>query len=108
MAPSKKATIAHLARGENAYVGKLEMQGGGAVPEHRDATEEYIYVLSGSGTVNIDGTAYDTGPGSTIYMPANALVSFENGPEDLVAIQVFAGPEPAAKYDAWGHDPLTQ
>ena len=41
------------------------------------------------------------GPGSTIYMPANALVSYQNGDAPLVAIQVFAGPAPAAKYDAW-------
>jgi hypothetical protein len=38
-------------------------------------------------------------------MPPGALVSFENGPETLVAIQVFAGPEPAAKYDAWEQVP---
>jgi len=39
--------------------------------------------------------------GTTIYMPPDALVSFANGPHRLVALQVFAGPEPAAKYDAW-------
>jgi hypothetical protein len=34
-------------------------------------------------------------------MPPNAEVEFRNGDAQLVAIQVFAGPEPAAKYDAW-------
>ena len=33
--------------------------GGAAVPEHRDATEEYIYVLEGSGRMVIDGKTYD-------------------------------------------------
>lgn len=90
-----------LARGEQAFLGKLEMAPGGEVPEHRDATEEYIHILEGGGTFSIDDRTYSVGPGSTIYMPANAKVSFKNGETKLVAIQVFAGPGPAAKYDAW-------
>jgi quercetin dioxygenase-like cupin family protein len=101
VAPPGTATITHLARGLNAYVGKLEMDGGGAVPEHRDATEEFIHVLSGGGTITIDGTSHLIEAGTTIYMPAEALVSYENGPEPMTAIQVFAGPAPAAKYDGW-------
>jgi quercetin dioxygenase-like cupin family protein len=90
-----------LARGEQAFLGKLEMAAGGEVPEHRDATEEYIHILEGGGTFSIDDRTHAVGPGATIYMPANAKVSFKNGPTKLVAIQVFAGPGPAAKYDAW-------
>lgn len=100
-APSGKAKILKFATGQNAFLGKLEMEPGGQVPAHRDATEEYIYILEGSGVMTIDGKAYDVGPNTAIYMPANAEVSFEGGPEKLVALQVFAGPEPAAKYDAW-------
>ncbi|WAS93252.1 cupin domain-containing protein [Nannocystis punicea] len=99
------AQIWALARGRNAFVGKLEMAPGGKVPEHRDPTEEYIHILSGAGKFTIDGQSHEVGPGTTIYMPPGALVSFENGPETLVAIQVFAGPEPAAKYDAWEQVP---
>ncbi len=98
---SKKAKITFLARGDNAFVGKLELDAGGKVPVHRDATEEYIHVLEGSGTISIDGVEHALKPGSTVYMPANAEVHYTNGPEKLVAIQVFAGPEPAAKYDGW-------
>jgi quercetin dioxygenase-like cupin family protein len=100
-APSGKARVAFLARGDNAFIGRLEMDGGGAVPEHRDATEEYIHVLEGGGTITIDGTEHALTVGSTVYMPANALVSFANGADKMVAIQVFAGPGPAAKYDNW-------
>lgn len=100
-APNGKAQIVKLATGKNAFLGKLTMEGGGKVPVHRDATEEYIYVLEGSGTMFIDGKSYDVAPNTAIYMPANAEVSFEGGPDKLVAIQVFAGPEPSAKYDAW-------
>lgn len=90
-----------LARGQHAFVGKLEMAPGGEVPEHRDPTEEYIHILEGGGTFMIDDQVHAVGPGSTIYMPADAKVSFKNGDARLVAIQVFAGPEPAAKYEAW-------
>lgn len=100
-APGGGARVMFLARGENAFVARLEMPGGGVVPEHRDTTEEYIHVLSGSGTITIDDRDYGLEAGSTVYMPANAKVSYENGPKPLVALQVFAGPEPAAKYDAW-------
>jgi quercetin dioxygenase-like cupin family protein len=64
-------------------------------------TEEYIHVLRGTGTITIDGIQHEIAPGTTIYMPANARVSFDNGDEPMTAIQVFAGPAPADKYDAW-------
>ncbi|MCP4809854.1 MAG: cupin domain-containing protein [Proteobacteria bacterium] len=99
--PPRTASITLLAQGENAFVGKLTLAPGGAVPVHRDATEEYIHVLSGSGTITIDGVEHALSAGHTVYMPAEAEVSYANGDEELVAIQVFAGPEPAAKYDDW-------
>lgn len=101
IAPSGKARITLLARGHNAFLGKLEMDGGGRVPEHRDPTEEFLYVLEGAGTLMIDDVRYEVGPGTSIYMPAEAKVSYENGGAPLVAVQVFADPSPASKYDAW-------
>ena len=100
-APNGKAWVTILARGQNAFVGRLEMEAGASVPEHRDATEEYIHVLEGSGTMVIEGREHAVEAGTTIYMPADALVEFRNGPSRLVAVQVFAGPAPASKYDAW-------
>ncbi|NVB38845.1 cupin domain-containing protein [Pseudenhygromyxa sp. WMMC2535] len=99
--PSGAATVTHLARGQNAYLGLLRMAGGAEVPLHRDPTEEFIHVLEGEGIVTIDGAEYPVSPGTTIYMPANAEVGFRGGPEALVALQVFAGPGPADKYEAW-------
>lgn len=99
--PNGKAEVTLLARGANAFVGRLELAAGAAVPEHQDPTEEYIHVLSGRATMVMDGVRYDIAPGTTIYMPAFATVSVQNGEEKLVAIQVFAGPSPADKYDGW-------
>ena len=100
-APHGQAHITELAAGTQAWVGILEIAPGVAVPEHRDPTEETIHVLSGSGRVTIDGVASDVGTGDTIFMPANARVSYTNGPEPLRAVQVFAGPAPASKYATW-------
>jgi quercetin dioxygenase-like cupin family protein len=96
-----KAQISMLARGNNAFVGKLEMKANGKVPEHRDATEEYIHVLAGGGTIYIEDKPSTLRAGSTVFMPANAKVRFDNGPTPLVALQIFAGPAPAAKYNKW-------
>lgn len=101
VAPNGKATVTHLAMGDNAYLGLLRMDGGGAVPVHRDETEEYIHVLEGGGVITIDGQQHEVGAGATIYMPAGAEVSYQNGDAEMVAIQVFAGPGPSAKYSKW-------
>ena len=99
--PSGKASIRLLAEGENAFIGLLRMDGGGKVPEHRDQSEEYIHVLKGSGTIFIDDTPQKIKPGTTIFMPKNAKVRYENGPDEMMAIQVFADPGSATKYQAW-------
>lgn len=96
-----KARVTPLAEGSNAWIGRLEIAPGAAVPEHRDPTEEYIHVLSGSGTMWIDDKKHEVGPGSTVFMPAKAKVRFTNGKTSMTALQVFAGPAPAAKYSAW-------
>jgi len=96
-----KAEIALLARGERAFVGRLTMAAGGAVAEHQDPTEEYIHVLSGGGPLRIDGATYEISAGGTAFMPAGATVSYQNGDQELVALQVFAGPESADKYQKW-------
>ncbi|MEC7521032.1 MAG: cupin domain-containing protein [Myxococcota bacterium] len=100
-APPGTATVAILAQGRNAFVARLEMEPGAAVPEHADADEEYIVVLEGRGVITIDGVETEIGPGSTVFMPAGATVSYRNGDAPMVALQVFAGPASAAKYERW-------
>ena len=101
-----KARVLPLASGRKAWLGILELDGGVAVPEHADATEEFIHVLEGRGTITVDGTRRAVGPGDTVYMPAGATVSYQNGETPLKAVQVFAGPEPASKYATW--TPMTE
>ncbi len=48
--------------------------------------------------------AWQTASGSRMK-PAGATVSFKNGDQPLEALQMFAGPESADKYAAWGAKP---
>ena len=87
---------------QNAFFGVLELAPGATVPVHRDPTEEYIYILSGTGQMTIDGVKRRVGPGTGVFMPANAQVSFvadDDGP--VRAVQFFAGQGPESKYEAW-------
>lgn len=105
-APNGKATARLYATGQQAFVGTLTMDAGAAVPQHQDPTEEFIYVVSGSGEITIDGVTTAVGPKSVIYMPAGATVSYKNGDQPLEAVQIFADPGPEAKYDKWSPDPI--
>lgn len=96
-----KARIKKLALGQNAFIGEFTIMPGAKVPVHRDPTEEYLYVLSGGGTMTLDGKNHTVKPGDVIYMPAGAEVSFVNGTAVTKVMQVFAGPGPAKKYDSW-------
>ena len=95
MAPSGKAHVQRFAQGENAFFGKLWLEANARVPEHQDATEEYLYILAGSGTIHINGPPIPSVK-HAIYMPAGATVSFEMG-MPLEAIQVLC-PHPPAVY----------
>lgn len=101
VAPSGKASVTEWARGEKAWLGLLTLDAGAAVPEHHDLTEEYIHVLEGTGTLTMDGVDHQLAPGTSVVMPAGATVRYQNGPQKLVAVQVFAGPESADKYAGW-------
>lgn len=90
-----------LARGQNAYVGKLVLQAQAQVPPRRSSTEEYLYIIDGSSVMTVNGQSYIIGPNMAVYIPAGGEVSFIVGSEPLVAVQVFAGPEPAGIYNDW-------
>ena len=100
-APNDLGQVAMLLQGENAFVAQLQLSPLAEIPPHRDETEEYIVIIEGGGTLLVDGRSFQLRPGSAVLMPANSEVSYANGPETLVAIQVFAGPAPAKKYETW-------
>ena len=103
-----KAKIEILSKGKAAFLGRLTIAPGVHIPEHRDETEEYLYFLQGGGELYIEGKKILVTAGDAVYMPAKALVSYQNGSVETVVVQVFAGPSPAKKYDRWKSLPTTK
>jgi len=100
-APNGEAQATLYAEGEHAFLGKLRVEAGATIPEHQDSSEEYLYVLEGTGTLTIDGTDYELEPHTGVYVPADSTVKFENGDRNLVAVQMFAPADSANKYSDW-------
>ena len=104
-APSGKAQIVVYSHTDSAFIGRLTLAPSAQVPEHQDATEEVVVVLKGRGVITVDGESTSIGPGDVVTMPPGATVSFVNGLEPMEVLQVFAGPAPAVKYQAWSKAP---
>lgn len=97
-----------LTQGQNAYMGKLVIEPNAQVPERRHGAEEYLYVIEGSSVISINGQSYILGPRMAVYIPADASVSYVNGNERFLAVQVYAGPGPAEAYNTWQTHDSTQ
>jgi quercetin dioxygenase-like cupin family protein len=69
-----------------------EIEPGGRLGWHTDATEETQYILSGTGTLFLEGGAkYPLGPGSVFVVPTNVRHDLANsGKETLRAVAFFA------------------
>jgi len=113
LAPTRQAPEGNVqatlyAEGENAFLGKLRVRGGETIPEHRDESEEYLYVLKGEGTLTVDGTEYDLKPHTGVYLPSGSKVKFENGDRTFEAVQMLAPPNSANAYSDWetGQQPM--
>ncbi len=75
----------------------LELEPGTSERIDVGAVEETLFVLAGSGTVTVDGTAHELEPESGLYLPPGSAFELHNpGPETLrvVAVRV-PDPEPA-------------
>jgi mannose-6-phosphate isomerase-like protein (cupin superfamily) len=51
---------------------------GGSLPRHRHAQAECYHIISGNGSVIIDGKEHAVGAGSVIYIPGHAEHSVRN------------------------------
>lgn len=101
VSPSGAARMTPLLRGEDAFVGLLQLDPGAVIPENRDPSGEYVWILEGEGTLTVAGVAHAVTAGSAAYLPAEVPAGFVAGPAPVRVLQVFADPGPAAKYDGW-------
>lgn len=68
-----------------------EIEPGGSLGWHTDATEESQYIISGHGTLQMDDGEQPVGPGSVFVLPANVRHNLANtGTETLRAVAFFA------------------
>ena len=72
-------------------VGVVRLQRGESLEPHRHAQPETYYVLSGRGTVTIEGVVYNVDPGRLLFIPGNAEHQINNvDEEDLMILYAFA------------------
>jgi quercetin dioxygenase-like cupin family protein len=79
-----------------------EIEPGGRLGWHTDATEETQYIVSGSGLLHLeDGTTEPVGPGSVFVLPTPLRHDLENtGSETLRAVAFFAAAMFTQTFDA--------
>lgn len=63
--------------------------------EHKHTVEHCWYILSGRGTVYLDGKSFSIEPKMAIYVPANMLHKLDVEPdEDITYVVIYAPPGP--------------
>ena len=69
-----------------------EIEPGGHLGWHTDATEETQYIIAGTGELSVgDGSTYQVGPGSVFVLPTDVRHDLSNtGKETLRAVAFFA------------------
>jgi len=68
-----------------------EIEPGGHLGWHTDATEETQYIISGMGKLHVEGAEYPVRPGSVFVLPTNVRHDLANtGKEPLRAVAFFA------------------
>lgn len=60
----------------------IEVAPGGHTPFHAHPFEHENFVLSGTGRLRIEEKRHDVGPGSFMFVPADARHNFENTGQD--------------------------
>jgi quercetin dioxygenase-like cupin family protein len=68
-----------------------EIEPGGHLGWHTDATEETQYIIAGTGELKMEDGIYPVGPGSVFVLPTNVRHNLANvGSERLRAVAFFA------------------
>ncbi len=69
-----------------------EIEPGGRLGRHTDATEETQYIIAGTGELRMeDGSVYPVGPGSVFVLPTGVHHDLANiGKDTLRAVAFFA------------------
>ena len=80
-----------LGDASNTLMGVVRVRKGEVLRPHRHSEPETYFVLSGKGLVGLDGETIAVTPGTTLYIPGDALHSIDNPhDEELLILYTFA------------------
>ena len=79
----------------------FEVEPGGHLGWHTDATEETQYIIAGTGELRTDEGSFPVGPGSVFVLPTNVRHDLANtGTETMRAVAFFAAAMFTQRFDA--------
>ena len=64
-------------------------------PDNRhDESDQWVFVLSGTGTAIVDGAEYELSPGTLLLIEAGEAHELRSAPnEELATVNIYAPPE---------------
>ena len=71
--PAYSTANGSLVSGERIMVGLMQMPKGTGARPHSHPNEQWIYVLEGTVDAEVEGVRSKAGPGTLVYVPANAV-----------------------------------
>lgn len=74
-------------------MGVYKLPAGGVDPQQPHTEDEAYTIVSGRGSIEIEGQTYAVKPGDVIFVEANARHKFKDIEEDLVIVVFFAPAE---------------
>jgi quercetin dioxygenase-like cupin family protein len=87
---------------ENLGFGWISFEPGSDAGPHTREVEEFLYILSGTATIEADGESYVLEEGDSIYLPAGLEHRHVNeGDEVLEQLYFFAPPGPIDGVREW-------
>ena len=86
-----------IARSERSQAAEMALPPGGSTggPDNRHAdSDQWVLVMSGSGTAIVDGAEYELSPGTLLLIEAGEAHELRSAPEEqLATLNIYAPPE---------------
>ena len=99
----KTAEVQMLFSDPKFYLGRLRFSPGGGVAEHNHAASlEVVYILAGTGEIELAGKKSTVKAGDVIQIPVGMNHAFRNSGSQVVdIIQVYTPPGPEERFKSW-------
>ncbi len=96
--PDYSTAHGSLVEGERFMMGLMRMPKGTGASPHNHPNEQWVYIIEGHLSYNVDGTTGVAHPGSLLYFPPNAVHSTQASPDQDVVF--LTGKD--TSYGLWG------